>query len=70
VALKGGDPRLAGNGDISPKVVNGLAESEMEKGFSDVVRQLVREHADAIPGVDLTSLLGVEPKATPKGPKS
>lgn len=62
-ALNGADPRLAGNGDLSPRVVNAVAEAEMEKGFTDVVRQLIREHHDVIPGLDLRSLLGVEPKA-------
>lgn len=62
-ALQGGDPRLAGNGDISPRATNRMAEEQMERGFTEVVQKLVREHHDVIPGVDLRTLLGVEPKA-------
>jgi hypothetical protein len=60
-ATQGADPRLAGGGDINPRVVNGVAEREMEKGLTAAVRQLVTEHHDAIPGVDLLTLFGMGP---------
>lgn len=66
-ALQGGDPRLAGGGDISPRATHQFAEGEMEKALTDAVRQLVRDHHDVVPGVDLRSVLGIEPK---KGPQS
>lgn len=66
LALHTGDGRLAGNGDISPRGVNGFAEKEMEKGLTTAVQSLVRENHAVIPGVDLRSLLGVEPAAGPQ----
>lgn len=69
IALRTGDGSFAGDGDLSPRGVNGFAEREMEKGLTNAVQTLVRQNHDAIPGLDLRTLLGVEPKA-PSGPQS
>lgn len=58
-ALKGADPRLAGNGDINPRLVNGVAEKQIEDSLTSAVQQLVRDHHDVVPGLDLRSVLGV-----------
>jgi hypothetical protein len=71
LAMRGGDPRLAGGGDISARVVNGVAEHEMETALTQAIQSLVREHHDAVPGVDLRTVLGVDPQApSTKGPRS
>lgn len=65
-----GDARVAQNADIHPRVVNGVAELEMERALTAAVQEMVREHHDAIPGVDLRSVLGVDPKGrSTAGPK-
>lgn len=63
VVQGGADPRLAGNGDISPRIVGGIAEKQMEESLTTAVQQLVRDHHDVVPGLDLRSVLGV---AAPK----
>jgi len=66
LALRGGDPRLAGNGNINPDVVDGMAAGQINKALTEAVQQLVRDHHDVIPGADLRTVLGVERTAKPK----
>lgn len=61
IALEAGDPRLAANSSLEPRVVNGVAERELERSLTAAVQDLVRAHHDVVPGVDLRSVLGVEP---------
>lgn len=54
------DPRVAANADLSARLTNGVAERQIEQGLTEAVRQLVNDHYDAIPGLDLRTVLGVE----------
>lgn len=60
IALESGD-RRALNTSLNPDLTNGVAEARMERALSDAVRGLVREHHDAVPGLDLRTVLGVSP---------
>lgn len=59
-ALQGGDPRLAGGGDIAPRGTMAFGEKELEKSLTSAVRDLVDKHHDAVPGVDLRGVLGMK----------
>ncbi len=48
--------------DIEPGVVNGLAEKEIEGALTKALQQMILDHADAVPGVDLRKVMGVAPK--------
>jgi hypothetical protein len=60
IALERGDRREL-NTSLNPDLTNGVAEQRMETALSDAVRGLVREHHDAVPGLDLRTVLGVSP---------
>ncbi len=45
--------------DPNPSIVSGMAEKEIETALTAAVRQLVLDHHDAVPGVDLRKVLGV-----------
>lgn len=49
--------------DLDPGVVNGLAEKEIEGALTKALQQIILDHADAVPGVDLRKVMGVAPKA-------
>jgi len=59
-AMKG--QNTGGLVDLEPGVVNGLAEKEIEGALTKALQQLILDHADAVPGVDLRKVMGVAPK--------
>lgn len=65
IALESGD-RRALNADLNPRVVNGVAEAQIEKALTEAVQTLVRDHHDLIPGFDLRAVLGMD-AAAPTG---
>lgn len=46
--------------NLDPTVVNTIATSELEKALSTALHDVIVQHHDAIPGVDLQSVLGVK----------
>lgn len=74
-ALSGGGPgdRLAvgnSNPDLSPELTEGVVRSQIEKALGAAAVRLIRENANAIPGIDLTSVLGVGQILPPVVPKT
>jgi hypothetical protein len=60
VAREGGNPGpLISN--LDPNLVNGIATSELQKALTAALRDVILQHKDAIPNVDLASVLGVHP---------
>jgi hypothetical protein len=45
--------------NINPDVVEGVAESQLEKALGAAIRGVVDQHHDAIPGLDLRTALGM-----------
>jgi hypothetical protein len=65
-ALHGGAIREADalSRNLDADIVNGVAEKQIEAALTAAVLELVNAHHDAIPGMDLRSVLGVQaPKA-------
>jgi hypothetical protein len=50
-------------------IVPGFTAAELERRLSDAVRQLVRDNATAIPGIDLMQVFGVAGASTPSPPR-
>ena len=57
-AVRGGDARGL-DADLNPRLVDGVAERQMEEALSQAVQGLVRDHHDVLPGIDLRAVLGV-----------
>lgn len=53
--------------NLSPDIVNGVAEGELERALSGAIRGVIDQHSTAIPGVDLRSLLGIPAAAAAPG---
>jgi hypothetical protein len=45
--------------NVNPDIVEGVAESQLEKALGAAVRGVVDQHHDAIPGLDLRAALGM-----------
>ena len=63
IADRGGSARDLGRVDgqvLEPGVVNGMAEKKIEEALTEAVQGALSEHHDALPGLDLRRLFGVQ----------
>lgn len=58
-AMRGGSNPGPLQTNLDPEVVEGMAEGKIERALADAVRALITQHHDAIPGLDLRTVLGV-----------
>jgi hypothetical protein len=58
-------PIAATSGDARAEIVPGLARNQIEAALTEGVQGLVREHATALPGLDLREILGTAGPGSP-----
>ncbi|MBI2569952.1 MAG: hypothetical protein HYV63_23350 [Candidatus Schekmanbacteria bacterium] len=66
-AVRSGDAGVLGRSPedvLGPRITTGVAERRIEREMTDALRELVRGHRFAVPGIDLASLLRLADSGT------